>query len=242
MSAFKVTIENFEGPIDALLQMIEKRKLPINDISLIDIADDYIQFISSINEISISERTQFIFIASTLTLIKSKSLLPSLDLSDDEEGDIEELKKRIAILKQYQEAGDSLKKYMRPKPLWYFARAPKRKIIFTPHNDLNKGNLLSSIQSVFSRLPEVAQKKKEGSVTIAVHIEQMMESLERRIKQAIKIDFKSFVSQHIQPNMPAKEIRVYKVVSFLAMLELVRNGALHVMQKKNFSNIDIEHI
>jgi chromatin segregation and condensation protein Rec8/ScpA/Scc1 (kleisin family) len=69
-----------------------------------------------------------------------------------------------------------------------------------------------------------------------------MESLERRIKQAIKIDFKSFVGQHIQPNMPAKEIRVYKVVSFLAMLELVRNGALHVMQKKNFSNIDIEHI
>jgi segregation and condensation protein A len=222
--------------------MIEKRKLPINDISLVDIADDYINFVSSVNGVSISEKTQFIFIASTLTLMKSKSLLPSLDLTDEEEGDIEDLKMRIIILKQYQDAGDLLRKYMRPKPLWYFPRQAKTEILFTPHDDVSSKNLLLSIQDIFNTLPEVPQKKKEGSITIAVHIEYMMASLEKRIQRAIKIDFKSFVGQHIQPNMPAKQIRVYKVVSFLAMLELVRNGALHVIQKKNFSSINIEHV
>lgn len=242
MSSFKVTIENFEGPIDALLQMIEKRKLPINDISLTDIADDYINFVSRMDSTSISERTQFIFIASTLTLIKSKSLLPTLELTEDEEGDIEELKRRIEILKQYQDAGQHLKKYLRSKPGWFYAKPRKKEILFRPHKDINQQNLLLAIGSAFNQIPEAPKLKKEGSVTIAVHIEDMMNSLEQRIKKAIETDFNSFMGSHIKSDMPTKQVRVYKVVGFLAMLELVKNGALHVLQKKNFSNINIEHI
>lgn len=242
MSGFKITIENFEGPIDALLRMIEKRKLPINDISLTDIADDYIRFVSNLETVSLSERTQFIFIASTLTLIKSKSLLPTLELTNDEEDDIEELKKRINLLKIYQDAGDELKKYLRSKPLWFFAKTPKREILFSPHIDMTTDNLFLALQSVFNQIPEPVKTKKEGSVTVAVHIEQMMDSLEKRIKQAIETDFNSFIGQHIKSDMPLKQIRVYKVVGFLAMLEMVKNGALHVLQNKNFSNINIEQV
>lgn len=242
MSAFKITIENFEGPIDALLQMIEKRKLPINDISLVNIADDYIKFVSSIETVSLSERTQFIFIASTLTLIKSKSLLPTLELSDDEEGDIEELKKRINLLKVYQDSGDELKKYIRSRPIWFFPKPPKREILFAPHPDINIDSIYVSLQSVFNQIPEAPKTKKEGSVTIAVHIEEMMDSLEKRIRKAIETDFNSFIGEHIRSDMPSKQVRVYKVVGFLAMLEMVKNGALYVLQKKNFSSINIEQV
>lgn len=242
MSTFRVTIENFEGPIDALLQMIEKRRLPINDITLVDIADDYIRFVSNMDSIALSERTQFIFIASTLTLIKSKSLLPSLQLNDEEEGDIEELKRRIHLLKVYQEGSEVLKKYMRSKPAWHFPRPRKREIKFQPHSDIKKESLYDAILHVFHQVPEVVNTKKEGSVTIAVHIEHMMESLEKRIKIAIETDFNSFLGEHIKDGMEPKQVRVYKVVGFLAMLELVKNGAMHVMQKKNFSNINLEQI
>lgn len=242
MSTFKVTIENFEGPIDALLQMIEKRKLPINDITLVDIADDYIRFVASMDSITLSERTQFIFIASTLTLIKSKSLLPSLDLNEEEEGDIEELKRRINLLKIYQDGGEVLKTHIRTKPAWYFSRPRKREIKFEPHSDISTQNMRDAILGVFNQIPEVPNIKKEGSVTTAVHIEQMMDSLEKRIRSAIETDFNSFLGEHIKEGMEPKQVRVYKVVGFLAMLELVRNGALHVLQKKNFSNINIEQI
>jgi segregation and condensation protein A len=242
MSIFNITIENFQGPIDVLLNMIEKRKLPINDISLVDIADDYIRFITTIGDIALSERTQFIFIASTLTLIKSKSLLPSLVLNDDEEVHIEELKRRINTLKAYQDAADVLKGYLRKKPAWYFPRSRKYEIRFQPHPKLTKKHLLDSLYGVFHQLPEPIVTKKEGSVTIAVHIEEMMNSLEKRIRQAIETDFNTFLGDYIKEGMESKQARVFKVVGFLALLEMVRNGALRVIQKKNFSNINLEKI
>lgn len=242
MSGFNMTIENFEGPIDALLKLIEKRKLPINDITLVDVTDEYIRFVSSLDSIALSERTQFIFIASTLTLIKSKSLLPALDLTEEEEDDIEDLKRRINILKAYQEGGEVLKKYIRKKPLYYFSRPRKREIVFQPHESIHTSTILESLYSVFNQIPEPELKKKEGTVTIAVHIEHMMDSLEKRIRKAIATDFSSFLGDHIDPNMEPKQVRVYKVVGFLAMLELVKKGSMHVHQKKNFTNINIEQI
>ncbi|MCI5050833.1 MAG: segregation/condensation protein A [Candidatus Pacebacteria bacterium] len=242
MSVFTIATENFEGPIDALLGLIEKKKLPINDISLVEIADDYINFVAKIDDVTLAERTRFIFVASTLTLIKSKSLLPTLDLTDDEEGDIEELKRRLEQLKAYQDCGQHMKKYMRNTPAWFYSKPRKKEISFKPHEDLTINVLLESIHSVFNEVPEAPKLKKEGSVTIAVHIEEMMDSLEKRIKQVIETDFHSFLGDHVHADMPTKQVRVYKVVGFLAMLELVKNGALHVLQKKNFSNINIEHV
>ena len=60
--SFKINVENFEGPIDALLQMIEKRKMTISDISLAEIADDYIHFIQKLENESLSNMTHFIFV------------------------------------------------------------------------------------------------------------------------------------------------------------------------------------
>lgn len=242
MSVFHITTEKFQGPIDALLSMIEKRKLPINDISLADITDDYIRFIQELDAGSVANKTHFIFIASTLTLIKSKSLLPKLELTNEEEGDIDELKRRISILQVFQESAQSIGSSMSKTFQYYYPKTRKREISFQPHNKISPKNLHEAMLSVFNEVPEKPQVKKEGYVKIAVHIEEMMYSLEERLKSAIKTDFDSYIKSHTENAKEEREVRVYKVVGFLAMLELVKNGALQVLQKENFSNIKIENI
>jgi segregation and condensation protein A len=90
---YKVKTETFEGPLDLLLSLIEKRKLFINDISLAKVADDYVSHIQSLGNFPIADSANFILIASTLLLIKSKSLLPQLTLSEEEQTNVDDLEK-----------------------------------------------------------------------------------------------------------------------------------------------------
>lgn len=240
MSTFKLTIENFEGPIDALLQLIEKRKMPINDISLSTIADEYIKFVQGLGNESLSSKTHFIYIASTLTLIKSKSLLPRLELTNEEVGDIELLKQRIAIFQEFKKGAEEIKGIITQQRRFFYPRPQKREISFQPHECIQTSILHESILSIFKEQPEKALTQKEATIRIAVHIDEMMNSLEDRITKIMKTDFNSFIGDHVDEDTNPKEARVYKVVGFLAMLELVKNGALQVLQKKNFSTIEIE--
>jgi len=243
MNTFTVTTEKFSGPIDALLKMIEKRKMPINDISLAEITDDYIRFVQRLEDDSLSQRTHFIFIAATLTLIKSKSLLPSLDLTQEEEKDINELKRRIELLGTFQKGAKEIKNIFSLNPQFHHFKTPKKEIFFQPHTSITLSVLHESLFSVINEIPKNEPKKKEGYVKIAVHIDEMMNSLQERIHLSLKnTTFDAFINDQIKNKKEAREVRIYKVVGFLAMLELVKNGILDVLQKQNFSQIEIEKI
>ena len=82
--SFKVKTSSFEGPLDLLLDLIEKRKLFINDVSLAKVTDDFIAHIKQFDDLPMAESAHFILIASTLLLIKSKSLLQELNLTEEE--------------------------------------------------------------------------------------------------------------------------------------------------------------
>src|SRR4051794_29176459 len=94
----------YEGPLDLLLELIEKRKLLINDISLAAVTDEYIAKINSLSELPVGETADFIALAATLLLIKSRSLLPTLALSGEEERDIKELEYRLAVYQILKDA------------------------------------------------------------------------------------------------------------------------------------------
>lgn len=239
---FKIKIENFEGPIDALLFMIEKRKMTINDISLATIADDYIQFIKNLEHDSLSNITHFVFVAATLTLIKSKSLLPHLELTQDEEGDIENLKKHLALFNVYQHIASDIKNTLKLKPVFYYPRVPRKKQVFTPDPRLTLDVLSQALLGVFHEIPVKTPVQKTATLRIAIHIEDMMESLEQRIKKIMDTDFDTFITEKLNGNTEPKAIRVYKVVGFLAMLELVKNGVLQILQRENFDQIRIESL
>ena len=238
--SFKLTTPEFTGPIEALLQLIEKRKLPISDISLAEVTDEYLKFISSLsNDDTMANKVHFIYVASTLALIKSKSLLPNLDLSSEEETDIEKLKERLVLYKHYQDIGQNLKQQYQLKPQFSIANDRPREIVFMPHEGITSQSLLLALQDVLTEVPEIKQTKKEAYIKIAVHIEEIMDSIIARIKNQPTLNFKSFMNSGSAKHEHPKQKKVYAVVSFLALLEVVRNHGIGVQQHGLFEEIEI---
>ncbi len=235
--SFRLTLENFEGPIDLLLQMIEKRKMSISDISLAQISDHYIQFVQNLEKRDLSEMSHFLYIASLLTLIKSKSLLPQIELSEEEEEDIDLLKKKLLLLKTHQKYAQKLKISFSGGKKLFFPKMRKREIKFLPDTQHMKPLLLHDyLKKVIEEVTILPSKKKEASVKIIIHIEEMMHSLEARIQRELSFSFRDFLNEQ---KKEGEEEKTYRLVSFLALLELVKNGILDVMQRQLFDDIQL---
>ena len=108
--SYTVKTAVFEGPLDLLLELVTKRKLFVNDVSLSQVTDDFISYIDKHEEFPIGESAEFIVIASTLMLIKSRSLLPMLKLTEDEEESIHDLEDRLVLYAKVKELALALKK------------------------------------------------------------------------------------------------------------------------------------
>jgi len=92
---YQIKTDAFEGPFHLLLSLIEERKFFINDLSLAQVTEDYLNYVNKLEKQDPSEISSFIVVAATLILIKSKSLLPNLNLTAEEEGDIRNLEDRL---------------------------------------------------------------------------------------------------------------------------------------------------
>lgn len=231
-SEYTVKTHIFEGPLDTLLSLIEKRKLFINDISLAQVADDYIAYIKSLGDFPIADSAHFILIASTLVLIKSKSLLPTLTLTEDEEHSIEDLENRLNEYKKYK----ALSRHLRERfgiNVEYLRLPSKEKIVvFTPDKNTSVAQIYQTIQSVIQQIPKKEFVPK-AVVQKVISLEEMIESLTERITKSMKMSFKDFAGV-------GKTEKVNVIVSFLAMLELVKQGIIQVRQDKDFHDIEIE--
>jgi len=232
-SSYSVKTHIFEGPLDTLLSLIEKRKLFINDISLAQVADDYISYVKTLENFPIGDSAHFILIASTLVLIKSKSLLPTLTLTEDEQSSIEDLEKRLAEYQKYKALSQHLKERFGIHTEYIRLPSKEKQIVFTPDETMTISQIHETITAVINAIP-----KKEFVPTAVVKkvisLEEMIESLTQRITSSLKMSFKDFSGIH------AKEDRVTVIVSFLAMLELVKQGIIIVRQDKDFHDIEME--
>src|SRR3989338_3890301 len=99
MGSFALETEKFKGPLELLLELIESRKMHISDVSLREVAEAFLNHIEKLGELPVADTANFIYVASILLLIKSKSLLPGLELTREEEGSIDELEKRLKLFK-----------------------------------------------------------------------------------------------------------------------------------------------
>jgi len=230
--SFTIKTTSFEGPLDLLLDLIEKRKLFISDISLAKVTDDFIAHIKQFDTMPMGESAHFILVASTLLLIKSKSLLPELNLTEEEQGDIHDLEARLKIFKRIKEASINVQKLFGKDVL--FAQSQSRPIqpVFAPTPELTLDKALASLKDILNRLPKKETLPKHV-VKKVISLEDMIGTLTTRISSHLKMSFKEFTKEH-------RENRVNVIVSFLAMLELVKDGVLHVSQESNFSDIHME--
>jgi segregation and condensation protein A len=237
-SNYRLKTAQFEGPLDLLLDLIEKRKLHIGDFSLAQVADDYIAYIRAMEKFPLGDVAHFLVIAATLVLLKSKALLPQLKLSEDEEGSIDDLKRRLMMLEKFRELSIGVKSLFL-KNRMFFRSERNDSIVFAPHPSISIQNLLASVESVKHALPKHENIPK-AVVKKVVSIEEMMNRLSVRIQQALKTSFKEFSGHH--GKAMTREEKVHIVVSFLAMLELVKQGVLDVVQEHGFGDIHMESL
>ena len=228
---FTVKQERFEGPLELLLDLIEKRKLFVSDVSLAKVADDYISYVRNLQEFPVADSAQFILIASTLLLIKSKSLLPTLDLTSEEQASIDDLERRLKIYEKMRELSAKLRPLFGDRIM--FARGERKlEPVFSPDADMTLSNLLAAAGRVLSNLP-----KKEFLPKVVVDkvisLEDMITSLTKRVSESLRMSFREFSGAH-------KGEKVNVIVSFLAMLELVKQGVIQVTQEKHFDDIHME--
>jgi len=231
-TSFYVRTTNFEGPLDLLLTLIEKRKMLVNDVSLAEVADDYLAYVKELERFPVSDSAQFLLVASTLVLIKSKSLLPTLELTQEEQGDAERLEERLQVYSKMRHLVDTVVRRRFGKRV-LFARSTTKDIpvVFSPDTQTDTENIKSAMYRVLQRLPKV-EYVPETIVQKVVSLEEMIENLTERIQKNIKMSFSDFSGS-------AKQ-RVDVVVSFIAMLELVKQGIIDVNQDNQFGAIHME--
>ncbi len=220
----------FEGPLDTLLSLIEKRKLFISDISLAQVADDYIAYVRGLENFPIADSAHFILIASTLVLIKSKSLL--LTLTEDEQHSIEDLEARLVEYQKYKALAVHLKERFGIQTEYLRLPSKQKQIIFTPNEGTNVSRIFETIKVVVQNIPKKEFVPK-AVVQKVISLEEMIENLTKRITSSMKMSFKNFSGI-------GKAEKVEVIVSFLAMLELVKQGIIQVRQDKDFQDIEME--
>ncbi len=230
-TGFSIKTDSYEGPFEVLLDLIEARKLLVNELALANITEDFIQHVRAQATFPVEETANFIQIAATLLLIKSKSLIPDLTLTEEENADVEDLKRRLAAYEKVRAAARELARLFGKRVMVPAGERPPE-VSFAPSRDLSAAMLAEALARVLSAR-EAVKELPEVRVKPLVTIEEMMDRLAKRVESALTLSFKEFAGSN-------KE-KVEIIVSFLALLELVKQGAVAAEQYDTHGDIRISH-
>lgn len=221
-------IKNFAGPLDLLLRLIEEDHLPVTEVSLAQVTEQYVEYLSH-TPIPKEDLADFLVIASRLLLIKSRVLLPTLatDLPDDEFS-------LVAQLKMYQIFANAAKQmeqlwkkgsvvYPRPRP-------PIQAGMFAPPAGLTTDKLATVFREVLAALAPIIRLPK-AAVERAVSIQEKIQQLRNLLQSQGEVSFATVM----RSAQSATEV----VVTFLALLELVKQRSVAVSQEALFEDITI---
>lgn len=231
---YAVKVGQFEGPLDLLLELIEKRQFSINDVSLAQVTDQYLEYLKQLEKFPIEEVALFVAIASTLMLIKSHSLIPSLELTQEEEHSIEELEERLKIYRRIRELSVYIKEIFAQNPL--FAREGLKGIDFGFIEP--KGVSVSILYKILKGITESLPTERclpEAEVKKIISLEEKIKELIDRIQDRLELSFDEFTDS----KTGAKDKKIEIIVSFLAILELIKRGIIMVNQAQLFGEINI---
>ena len=225
---FCIEVPSFQGPLETLLNLIEERKLSVSEVSLAEVCDAYLAYVEKLPELPLGETSQFILVASTLLLIKSRTLLPSLTLTEDERESVEELERRLARYALIRKTAKLLRREWGRNPLVLASRAPLRDPIFPPGEatTLRIGAIAARLVSILPK-PEAMAK---AAVAPVLQLEDVIVNLKNRLTSALKTRF-----SELTRSRDKNETIVY----FLATLELVRAGSISATQERLFEEITL---
>jgi len=232
----RIKVAQFEGPLDLLLQLIEEQKLEITKVALAQVTEQYIQALnqSAKNQVSAEELADFLVVAARLLLIKSRALLPFLEWGDEEE-EGEELTEQLKIYKEYLAAMKTIQKMIGQKH-FSFSRAKLRtdqEIDFAPPPKLEKDKLAQIFTDIIRNLDPFLNLPTEV-VKKTINIQEKIAQIRERIFKQASTKFSDILKE-------AKD-KTEVIVSFLAVLELMKQKVIMVRQTKIFDDIEIERL
>lgn len=228
---FSVQTEVYSGPLDLLIDLIEKRKLLVNDISLASVTDDYMAYVAQFEKNPLREMAEFIVLASTLLLLKSRSLLPVLELTDAEEESIESLEHRLRYYQIFRNAGKTVFTIFGKRRAYERPFSPSKTPLFVTDSYTQVDVLRNAMDDVLRNLPR-KEVKPRVQVRNVISLETMIERLRERIETQLSFRFQDFTGGGAE--------RTTVIVGFLAVLEMVKQGHLIVRQAARFHDIEIE--
>ncbi len=225
---FKLPV--FEGPLDLLLHLIKENKIDIYDIPIAQITQQYMEYLELMKELNLEIAGEFLVMAATLIHIKSRMLLPKDEEQTDEvvEDPRAELVERLIEYQKFKEASKSLR--IREE-VWkdvFHRRPPEKDEIdfeFTTLLEVNVFDLISAFKSLMEKAPEEVIEITRETLTVADKINLIMERLEK--EDGIRFD----------ELLNEGYTRVSLIITFIALLELIRLGLAKAYQEKRFGPI-----
>jgi segregation and condensation protein A len=228
---FQIKQEKFEGPLELLVELIEREELSISEVSLAKVADDYIRYMKLLEKIDAEALAEFLVVASQLMLLKSRALVPSLVLPE-EEGSIEELEQRLREYQRLKRSALSLAARASKKER-IGAREPYQGVekIFRYSRPLDR-NLLQKtfgeLLSFFAKPEKLAQESLRRVLSLEERIGHIKAFLEGALTKVF--------SEIAAKSGDKGEI----ILSFLAILELAKIRFVELRQEKLFDEIIIK--
>lgn len=231
-----IKLEKFEGPLSLLLQIIEKEEMDITEISLAKIADQYIKYIRSLSQTNPEEVADFLVVAAKLLLIKSKALLPYL--LPEEEEEIKELEDQLKMYKEFLDAAKKIEALIGKKK-FMFAREFNRKVIlnninlFSPPKNIKAGDLKMIFEDLLGRIMP-AEKLDEETLERKISIDEKILEIQNMLLERIQVSFNKVLA--------SAQNKTEIIISFLAMLELIKQRDITAEQNGLFEEIEINKI
>ena len=234
---YALKLDNFEGPLDLLVHLIDKNKLDIYDIKITDIADQYIDYINQMERMNLDVASEFLVIASTLVYLKSKELLPK-EVDDEAELTEEELIARIIEYKKYKEISKKLREFYQENSKRFY-KLPDQ--IELPKQKLEKTYKKEELTKRYERLLEAEKNKinlnAKNIEKIAI-IEKFTVASKVKDMLRVLIKNKSFVFNKL---FSIKEkSRPEVVTAFSGLLELSRRSKVSTDQEEIFGDIVVK--
>jgi segregation and condensation protein A len=232
--AYEVAIEQFQGPFDVLLQLIEAEELNITDISLAQITEAYMSHLQAIEERFPEELADFLVVAAQLIYLKSRALLPYLEVED--EGSAAQLTAHLKMYKEFRDAADVLtERMMQGQFAMPRVVSIERLTIveFAPPTGVTVDHLRALYEQVLTRLAPVIRLPK-AAIRKAITLKEKITALYDILKHHEQVHFNELIA--------VQQDRMDVVMTFLAVLELVKQNSIRVNQANYYGDITITRL
>lgn len=230
---YRVKLEQYEGPLDLLLNLIEEQKLDITTVSLAAVTDQYLGYIKEKDQISLFNIAEFLDVATKLILIKSKALLPLLELDAEEEEEIEDLAWQLQEFKKFRDIASTIgaltagDRYSATRPGFV-----GMEVSYAPPEGITMNDLKAYFTQTLNSIPLI-EKLEERIISDVMTLEEKIEQVQKMVRSRAITTFSEMTGK--------TNDRMEVVVSFLALLELVKQKVVAVEQEELFADICLTH-